>query len=164
MNSTIDTDKISQALTWIVTLLNDHQVPYQVVGGLAAQAYGASRPLVDIDLYIAFDQAQLVLDAMKPYLTRAPAPHRSAAWDLVYLAMEYQDVQIEIGDSSTDARFYNRIDQRWEAQVIDYTASQIVRLYGVDVAMMPKAELLRYKRMLDREVDHLDLQQIADFV
>ena len=51
MNPTMDSDKISQALTWIVTLLNDQQVQYQIVGGLAAQAYGARRPLVDIDLY-----------------------------------------------------------------------------------------------------------------
>jgi hypothetical protein len=162
MNPTTDSDKISQALSWIVTLLNDHQVQYQIVGGLAAQAYGARRPLVDVDLYMAFDQAQAALETMKPYLTRPPAPHRSAAWDLVFLALEYEGMLIEIGDSATDPRFYNRVDQRWEAQLIDYTASQIVTLYGVEVAVMPKTELLRYKAMLDREVDHLDLQQIAD--
>ena len=162
MNPTMDSDKISQALTWIVTLLNDQQVQYQIVGGLAAQAYGARRPLVDIDLYMAFDQAQAALKAMKPYLTRPPAPHRSAAWDLVFLALEYEGVLIEIGDSSTDPRFYNRVDQRWESQIIDYTASQIVTLFGVEVAVMPKAELVRYKAMLDREVDHLDLQQISN--
>ena len=162
MNPTIDNGKIGQALTWLVTLLNEHQVQYQIVGGLAAQAYGAKRPLLDIDLYMAFDQSQAVLDAIKPYLTRLPAPHRSAAWDLVYLALEYEGVQIEIGDSSTDPRFYNGLAQRWESQAIDYTASQTVRLYGVDVAVMPKAELVCYKAMLDREVDHLDLQQLGD--
>lgn len=162
MNPTIDNGKISQALSWIVSLLNQHQIQYQIVGGLAAQAYGAKRPLVDIDLYMPFDQTQAALAAMKPYLTRAPASHRSTAWDLVFLALEYEGVEIEIGDSSTDPRFYNRIDQQWEAQAIDYAASKIVRLYGVDVTVMPKAELVRYKTMLDREVDHLDIQQIAD--
>lgn len=162
MNPSMNNGKVNQALAWIVALLNEHQIQYQVVGGLAAQAYGAKRPLVDIDLYMAFDQAQAALEAIKPYLTRAPAPHRSAAWDLVYLALEYEGVQIEIGDSSTDPRFYNRLDQQWEAQVIDYTASNIARLYGVDLAVMPKAELVRYKAMLDREVDHLDIQQMAD--
>ena len=157
-----DPRRIGRALGWIVGLLNRHRVPYQIVGGLASQAYGAHRPLVDIDLYIPLDQAAAALDEMRPYLEREPLPHRSAAWDLVYLALEYEGVWIEIGDSSSNPRFYDQVDQRWEPQVIDYAASQFVELYGVEVAVMPKAELARYKTRLDREVDHLDLQQMRD--
>jgi hypothetical protein len=161
MNATTNTYQIHQALNWIVSLLNCHQVPYQVVGGLAAQAYGARRPLVDIDIYVPLDQAHAALEEMKPYLVREPLAHHSASWDLIYLALDFQGVPIEIGDSSTNPRFYNHIDQRWEPQVIDYTASENVEIYGIDVAVMPKDELLRYKAMLDREVDHLDIQQIV---
>ncbi len=161
MESSTPESSIHAALEWLVSLLNDHDVPYQVVGGLAAQAYGAARPLVDIDLYIPFDQAQAALAEMQPFIVRLAGPHRSASWHLVYLAMDYQGAYIEIGDSSTNPRFFNRIDQRWEPQVIDYAASQIARLYGVDVAVMPKEELIRYKTMLDREVDHQDIQAIA---
>ncbi len=116
---------------------------------------------MDIDLYIPLDRAQSALEEMRPYMVRQPLPHLSAAWDLVYLALDYRGVLIEIGDSTTNPRFYNRIDQRWERQGIDFTASQIARLYGVEVAVMPRDELLRYKAMLDREVDHLDIQQIT---
>lgn len=161
MDPTLDTHKIGQALNWIVSLLNRYKIPYQVVGGLAAQAYGAKRPLVDIDLYLPLDQAQVAMVQMKSYVVRAPLPHHSASWDLIYLALDYQGVRIEIGDSSTNPRFYNHRDQRWEPQVIDYTASQSARLYGIDVDVMPRSELLRYKAMLDREVDHVDLKEIA---
>jgi GrpB-like predicted nucleotidyltransferase (UPF0157 family) len=154
-------EQIGQALAWIVGLLTRHGLPYQAVGGLAAQAYGARRPLVDIDLYVPLFQAQAALAEMQPYLVRAPLPHRSAAWDLVYLALEYGGVPIEIGDSAANPRFFNRREQCWEAQEIDYGASQTARLYGVDVAVMPRAELARYKAMLDREVDRLDLQDMA---
>ena len=51
-------------------------------------------------------------------------------------------------------------DQRWEPQVIDYAASNWVNLYGVSVAVMPRAELLRYKAMLARAVDHQDIAQM----
>ena len=112
MDPITDAHLISKALNWIVSLLNRHQVPYQIVGGLAAQAYGARRPLVDIDLYIPLDRAQAALEEMRPYQVRQPLPHLSAAWDLVYLALEVQGVLIEIGDSATDPRFYNLIDQR----------------------------------------------------
>jgi uncharacterized protein len=76
------------ALRWLVSLLNFHDVPYQIVGGLAAQAYGATRPLVDIDLYMPFEQSQAALAEMRPFLVRQPLPHLSQSWDLVYLALE----------------------------------------------------------------------------
>ena len=157
-----DPDQISQALQWLVSTLNRHHVPYQVVGGLAARAYGATRPLVDVDLYVPLSQAQTALEEMQPYIVRQPLPHRSDAWDLVYLALQYQGVYVEIGDSETNPRFYSRIDQRWEPQVIDYSASIQATIFGCTLAVMPKEELLRYKKMLDREVDHMDIQEMEN--
>ena len=69
---------------------------------------------------------------------------------------------LEIGDSSSHPRFYNRKDQRWELQRIDFTRSIEHELYTCKVAVMPKDELLLYKAQLDREVDHLDIQQITE--
>jgi hypothetical protein len=152
---------IQAALVWLTDLLGRHGVPYQIVGGLAAQAYGATRPLVDIDLYMPFEQAQAVLADMQPYLVRQPLPHRSDSWDLVYLALDYQGAYIEIGDSSAHPRFFNRLDQHWEDQLIDYAASVTLHVHGLDLAVMPKDELIRYKTMLDREVDHQDIQAMA---
>src|SRR5215470_17565396 len=143
-DSTTDAEKISQALNWIVSLLNRHHIPYQIVGGLAAKAYGAQRPLVDIDIYIPLGQAQGALAEMQPHLIRAPLPHLSASWDLVYLALDYHGLLIEIGDTSSHPRFFNRRDQRWEPQDIDFACSTILTLYGVEVAVMPRDELLRY--------------------
>ncbi len=155
-----DREHIHNALKWLVSLLERHRVPYQVVGGLAAQAYGATRPLVDIDLYMPFRQAKPALEEMRPYLQREPGPHRSAAWDLVYLALEYEGVWIEIGDSDQEPRFFSRLDQIWELQGIDFRKSQKAMLYGVELAVMPKEELIRYKAKLDREVDHQDIGEM----
>ena len=82
LEATNDAQKIGQALNWIVSLLNHHNIPHQIVGGLAAKAYGAQRPLVDIDLYAPLDKAQAALEEMKPYIVRELLPHLSASWDL----------------------------------------------------------------------------------
>jgi RimJ/RimL family protein N-acetyltransferase len=153
-----DATRIGESLKWIVNLLDHHHIPYQIVGGLAAHAYGASRPVVDIDLYVPMEKAQAAIAEMKPYIIRPPLPHCSAYWDLTYLVLDHKGVQIEIGDSSTDPRFYNHKGQCWDTQVIDYAASQRATLFGMEVNVMPRSELVRYKTRLDRKVDHADLQ------
>jgi RimJ/RimL family protein N-acetyltransferase len=154
---TMDDARIGESLKWIVNLLDHHHIPYQIIGGLAAHAYGAARPVVDIDLYLPMGGAQAALAEMKPYLVRPPRPHRSVTWDLTYLVLDHNGVQIEIGDSSTSPRFYNHKDQCWDPQIINYAASQRATLFGVEVNVMPRAELISYKTRMDREVDHADL-------
>jgi hypothetical protein len=161
MEITNDPQKIGAALNWIVSLLNRHNIPYQIVGGLAAKAYGSTRPLVDIDIYAPMEQVRPALDEMRPYIVREPLPHHSDSWNLIYMALEYHDIYIEIGDASTNPRFYNRRDGRWEAQPITFANSTIMTLYGTQVCLMPRDELLAYKAMLQREVDYQDIEEIS---
>ncbi|MEW8323409.1 MAG: hypothetical protein AB2606_12270 [Candidatus Thiodiazotropha taylori] len=42
----------SEALQWIVSLLNQHRIPFLICGGLAAVGYGSKRELNDIDLFV----------------------------------------------------------------------------------------------------------------
>jgi hypothetical protein len=164
IEATNDPQKIGQALGWIVSLLNRYGIPYQICGGTAAKAYGATRPLIDIDMYASLQDSphfQAFMDEIQPYITREWRPYQSASWDVLYLALDYQGMQIEIAESTTNPRFYNHRDGRWEDQLIDFAASRHIDLYGVAVAIMPKDELLAYKAMLDREVDHLDIEQMT---
>jgi hypothetical protein len=164
IEATNDPQKIGQALDWIVSLLTRHRIPYQICGGLAAKACGATRPLVDIDIYASLQDAphfHLFMDAITPYLIREFSAHLSASWDIHYLALNYMGMQIEIAESTTNPRFYNHREGRWENQAIDFATSTLIQLYGVEVAIMPKIDLLAYKAKLDREVDHLDREDIA---
>ncbi|MBO0783296.1 MAG: hypothetical protein J2P37_31160 [Ktedonobacteraceae bacterium] len=164
IEATNDPQKIGPALHWIVSLLNRHNITYQIVGGLAAKAYGASRPLVDIDIYVQLNNEQTLqalLEEVRPYVVREYGPHRSASWDIMYMALDYHGIYIDVADSA-GARFYNHRDGRWEEQGIDYTRSTWQTLYGVEIAVMPREELLAYKAMLQREVDRQDLAEIGD--
>lgn len=45
-------NKVKEALSWITNLLQKYNIPFQIAGGLAAQAYGSNRKLHDIDIDI----------------------------------------------------------------------------------------------------------------
>lgn len=159
--TTIETEKVQSALAWMVEILHRHNVPYQVVGGLAAKAYGAQRPLFDIDMYVPFDRATGVLEEIAPYITWGPEHYVDDSWDITFLKIDYAGQRIEFGDSSTHPCFFKRKDQRWEEQVIDYANSVCVDIFGIAVSVMPKEELVRYKSALGREVDVLDIEHIS---
>ncbi|CAN5648509.1 hypothetical protein BH24ACT22_BH24ACT22_10710 [soil metagenome] len=156
-----DWQRISRALAWIIERLRQHDVAYQVVGGLAARAYGAHRPLVDIDFYVPFDKATALLEEVRPFITWGPEHHTGDKWDLTYLKIEYRGQRIELGDSSTTPRYFSAASGCWKRQRIEYEDSTSVCVFGVEVEVMPKDELIRYKRHLGREVDLIDIEQLT---
>ena len=122
-----DRRRISTALAWIADGLRRHGVSHQAVGGLAARAYGARRPLVDIDFYVPFDEAADLLEEVRPFVVWGPEHHTGDKWDLTYLEIDYHGQRIELGDSSSDPRYFNAEDGRWERQRIDFGNSTTVR-------------------------------------
>ena len=133
-----------------------------MVGGLAARAHGASRPIVDVDLYVPFDRAGAVLEEIRPNVVWGPEHHSGDEWDLTFLKADYGGQRVELGDSSSDPRFFDRGRGRWVRQRVDYDAGVRVELFGVRAWVMPEEELVRYKRVLGRPVDLDDIAQIAD--
>jgi predicted nucleotidyltransferase len=79
------------ALKWIIDLMENNNIQYQVVGGLAAKAYGASRELVDIDLYVSGKDFLKVCDLAKEYITWGPSHFKNESWDLEYAKFEFKN-------------------------------------------------------------------------
>ena len=153
-------ERVAAALAWIVAALKRHAVPHQLVGGLAARAYGATRAVVDIDFYVPLDQAASLLAELRPYLIWGPAHFVDAAWDITFLKLDYLGQRVEFGDSSSRPGFFNRREGRWQVQHIDYSRGQLMDVFGVEVPVMPRDELIRYKRDLGRDVDLRDVQEM----
>jgi hypothetical protein len=153
--------KVGGALAWIVGVLERHSVPYQVVGGLAARAYGATRPIFDVDLYVPFDRAKGALEEIQPHVLWGPEHHAGEEWDLTFLKADFGGQRVELGDSSNDTKFFDRGRGRWVAQRVDYGAGVRVELFGVRAWVMPREDLVRYKLLLGRGVDLDDVGQIS---
>jgi hypothetical protein len=64
----LESKKATDALRWVIDILNKHHIIYQVTGGLAAKIYGAKRALADIDLDLPDLAIRTILPEVKPYI------------------------------------------------------------------------------------------------
>lgn len=149
------------ALEWIVNQLNAYETQYQIVGGMAARAYGAKRDLVDIDLYIDFATSHDFLKSIEAHIYWGPNEVVDGPWKIDYLKMDYEGQKIEIADIKNAAIFDHK-NNVWVDQNIDLAASVKTELLGAEVSVMPKAQLIEYKSILDREVDQQDIAEMLE--
>ncbi|NGP75465.1 nucleotidyltransferase family protein [Balneolaceae bacterium YR4-1] len=147
------------ALEWITSILNRLDIPYQVVGGLAAKCYGSTRPLHDIDIYVPTEGMDKLERELEDYLTFGPAHHQDKYWDLVFMKLSFNDQLIEIGDAG-NTKYFDSLSQSWIKEVIHFEQSQIIEYEGIRLPVMPKQKLIAYKQRLNRKVDLIDIQEI----
>jgi hypothetical protein len=151
---------LAHTLRWIVELLRNLDMPFQAAGGLAAKAYGAQRPLVDLDFYVPSPRLADIARAAAAYLVRPPSRHRDESWDIEFMKIEYGGHEVEFGGAD-GARFFDRLSGSWSDADIDFGASVRRDVAGVSIPVMPVSRLVAYKRALDREVDRQDLAEIG---
>jgi hypothetical protein len=153
--------KVAEALRWICEIFGSVEAHYQAVGGLAARAYGAVRPLVDLDFYVRAEDLSRILERVGDACVWGPEHFEDGNWDLTFAKVEKHGVQIEIAEAE-GARYFSPGSGEWLDQNIEFHASEKRVVLGVEVQVMPRAQLIAYKRALNRSVDRLDLEEIAD--
>ncbi len=147
------------ALRWIVDILEGLLIPYQVSGGLAARAYGSSRLLHDIDIYIPSGELIHVARAVEDRITRPVTHDTGSHWDRTFFSLEYEDMPIEI-TAAENTRYFDAHDNKWKPACIDFDSSVNIRLFDILVPVMGFEQLSGSKWALSRDVDYADLAAI----
>ncbi|MDG2560725.1 MazG-related protein, partial [Vibrio parahaemolyticus] len=81
-------------------------------------------------------------------------------WDLEYFQLVYQNQKIEIG-LSEHTKIQSSQDGSWHQIEIYFSESVIKDYQGIELPVIPVHRLVEYKRILGREVDLIDIQQLA---
>lgn len=151
--------KATDALHWIINILNKHHIIYQITGGLAAKIYGAKRPLADIDLDLPDQAIITILPEIKPYLIYGPERFQDEQWDILLLTIDYHGQLIDISGAD-DSMIFNKISNQWEKCEVNFSAAVEKQIGNISVSVISKADLIKYKSVLKREVDILDLEEL----
>ncbi len=148
-----------EALIWITDILQKQEISFQITGGLAARAYGSERELVDIDIDVPEDSFVKIRDEVSPYIIFGPAQYKSKLWDLFLMTLNYNGQEIDLG-GAYKTKIYNMTDKVWIALSVDLSKSNHVSIYGVNLPVISRDELIAYKKILARRVDLLDLESL----
>ena len=148
------------ALRWVCRLLEKCGIPFQVTGDAAAVAYGATRPLHSLELFIAAEHVPALLRGAEEHVVDYPWRRRDDGWDRVALSLSHDGVTIDVCVAEA-ARFMEAATGAWRDAAIDPAASVTVKVRNVEAPVMPREQLVDQKRRLDREVDRQDLRHIA---
>lgn len=153
-------DRVRDALEWISGFLDELGIPFQVAGGLAAIAHGSRRPLHDIDIYVPGGSLERLLPHLDDeHLSRGPLHHRDEHWDCVFVELHHAGVEIELADADR-TRYRAGEEEPWHDAEVDFDGGVRREVYGVELPVMGRTELVRYKRRIGRDVDVEDVARI----
>lgn len=149
------------AFKWIVNILKEHKIPFQITGGLAAIAYGSKRLLNDIDIEIPEIKMESLAKAVKKYIIYGPTRYVDDNWDIALMTLKYEGQEIDIcGDTSKMRRAKN---DEWTVNTVDFSEFETKKLFDLDVPVMRKDVLVKFKTVLGRKTDTEDIKQIQNF-
>jgi len=149
------------AFHWIITLLAEQRVQFRITGGLAARVYGSTRELADIDIEIAKEDFAAVLPRIAQWVTIEPHQYRDESWDIFLLTLVYKGQEIDLA-AYEQVRLFDVERGVWVDANFSLAADERI-CYGVRVPVIPVSELVRYKKMIRRDVDKEDVVLLDSF-
>lgn len=149
-------ERAADALAWLCDLLRERGVRFAAVGGLAARAWGASRPLVDLDFLVAGEDLDRVAPDLSPFVVRPLAPHRDDRREFACVRLEYGGVPIELAVAE-GARYREAATGEWHFEEIALARCPRRQVLGMPLPVLAREDLLRLKRRLDRAIDRADV-------
>lgn len=152
-------NEAKNAFHWIVTILKELNIPFQIAGGLAANIYGSRRLLEDIDIDIPEDCFSIIKAEVKDFIVYEPTQFKDETWDLMLMTLNYKGQLIDLS-GAYHTKICNKLTKEWQNFPADFSKSEIKKCFDIDVSVIPRDELLFYKKIIARPVDLIDVEQI----
>ncbi len=156
-------EKTINALKWIVEILNEKNIPYQVSGGFSAKIYGSNRPLNDIDFDIPENDFDLILSEVSPYVIYGPSQYHDEKWDAYLMTLDFNGQEIDIcGANKT--KISNKDKTKWIYAPTDLSKTREIEIEGIKIKVISPEDLIVYKQYLDGVHQIEDINAVKKFL
>jgi hypothetical protein len=156
-------EKTTNALKWIIEILNKKNIPYQITGGLAAKIYGSPRPLNDIDIDIPEDKFTNIMTAIEPYIIFGPEYMNDGKWDTKLITLNFKGQEMDIG-GAYETKISNKNRTIWIPYPIDFSQARKIEVGGISLNVMAPEKLIEYKKNLDGVHQLVDINAVKKFL
>jgi hypothetical protein len=152
--------KTINALKWMVSILNKHDIQYSIGGGFASYLYGSNRPINDIDFSLSGKYFPIIVTETNDYITAGPKHYLNEKWDCNTLSLNYEGQEIDITDVDT-LKMSDRELTKWFQTKDSFRKfpSVVKKIENVEVSLIDPRDLVAYKKEL---VDQDHLYQMSD--
>lgn len=147
-----------EAFLWIVGILEKNNIRFRISGGFAARFYGVKRKLADIDVEVFEKDISIICNNVKDFVVYGPKRYIDENWNLILMTLKYEGQEIDI--AAVEARIFNQTTKRWIKKPGNFKESNLKNIFGLDVLVEKKESLIKYKKMLNRDVDIEDVTQL----
>ena len=155
----LGSEQARAALEWITQLLTRYDITYQITGGLAAKIYGSERPLADIDIDVPNEAITKIMPDIKNYLVYGPCRYQDSEWDILLATLDYHGQLIDFSGAD-DGLTFDKQNKKWVTCEVDFSKIKRYEIENINIPVIAKDELIKYKSSLRREVDLLDIAAI----
>jgi hypothetical protein len=147
------------ALKWIVEELEHRDIPFALVGGIAANAYGATRALNDIDIDVPEDFLPVLAKELEPFKTFGPERSVSDCFDCQLLGLSYKGQEIELSGAE-GLLIKVSSSEKWVSWPTNLSEVERRAVLGLNVPVMGRKQLIEYKRLAGRDTDLMDVSEL----
>jgi hypothetical protein len=148
------------AFRWIIQILQNNNIPFQITGGFAARLYGANRELHDIDIDIPEEDFPKIVPLVEEYIIRGPLRYTSDKWDLQLMTLLFEGQEIDLG-GAFEGKMFDKDANDWVDITCNFATAKLMDVYGLKVPVVNKEELIAYKRIVARDTDLTDVSQMT---
>ncbi|OGH86850.1 MAG: hypothetical protein A2469_04010 [Candidatus Magasanikbacteria bacterium RIFOXYC2_FULL_40_16] len=151
--------KTKQALDWIVKIIRKEKIPFQICGGFAANIYGSTRPLADIDICVPNEKVFVIQKNVGKHIIYGPKRYKDKEFDLLLMTLKYKGQEIDICGADS-MKLFNKKTKKWAPDKTNFNKSVKKKVHGLFIPVIPIKELIAYKQKISRRVDIQDVKSL----
>lgn len=98
---------------------------------------------------------------VKPYLIYGPARYQDEHWNILLLTLNYHGQLIDI-NGANDCFIFNNKTNQWIQCEANFSTVIKSNINNMDISIIAKEDLIKYKSELKRKEDLADLKELAN--
>lgn len=147
------------ALIELSSVLRSNDIPFVVIGGLAAISWGVDRPLADIDIQVSKKDILKITKLFSENIDTDFRHYQNDTWDIYQTIIRLYGITIDICQVED---FYIKSGE--EKYIVPDSLDDYVikNIDNIELPVIPLARLIKYKKTIARPIDLKDLEELTN--